>query len=165
MHCELPFGIYLIPLFLLFVSSFVLYKMTERFLIGIRSVKWPFVEEIIIKSEIRENPNPSSKKIRALFYPLIKYEYFINGTSYTGEIISAAMFPDGALKSAKRIVSKYSAGKKVKVFYSMRKPSLSVLEPGIQKEIFLILFFCIACIYCSDINVLLYRLHKKRVFS
>lgn len=98
------------------------------------SNNWPSVEGIIVQSEVDEwrKRNKKSKfpKYITTYDPEIRYEYEIDGKSYTNSKIDFRSHDRYRSNYAKGIVAKYPVGKKVEVFYDPSSPVRSVLETG-----------------------------------
>ena len=118
--------------FLVLLNSFLIIR-------AYLSNKWALVNGIIEKSYLEDvtlsNESVHSYKLR------ISYSYSIEGKTY---VSSRVFFGDRILSSFKgwfqKISIKYSPGSKVDVYYKPSNPKLSVLEPGIKYELFIILF-------------------------
>jgi hypothetical protein len=114
---------------------------------GIKSKSWPMVEGTILKSTLSESRATSEES--ASYDPYIFYEYKVGGVSYTSDQVdlreTALVF--FTRRPAERLVSKYAPNTRVKVYYNPSRPTQSVLEPGITKDIFyLYLLLGVVCI-------------------
>lgn len=91
--------------------------------------QWPSVEGVIEQSSPY---NPSADLL-----PVIKYRYQVENESYQGTL----QFPPGTAampELSKSYIEKYPIGKTVSVFYNPSDISQSTLEPGQQKDDWLI---------------------------
>lgn len=96
-----------------------------------KSDSWVKVEGVIVESTPY---NPQRDLL-----PVIKYQFTLNDTNYT----SALEFPPGTQampEFSKSYVKKYPEGKTVDVFYNPSDENQSTLEPGQQKDDWLIFF-------------------------
>lgn len=67
----------------------------------------------------------------------IEYEYRINKAIYVGQNVQIVMAENRRRDPAKKKVGQYSVGSNVTVYYNPKKPSDSVLEPGIPLKVYL----------------------------
>ena len=97
------------------------------------SVNWPTVSGSVITSKTEKRTSTegsgSTKKTKTYDVAIIKYEYDIDGTSYTSNRIA---FGGQERGSAHTLVSKYPEGKSVKVYYDPADPEVAALEPGMK---------------------------------
>lgn len=74
--------------------------------------------------------------------PEVEYTYTVNGETYEGNHILIGPGPMGGgfgIASPREYVYKYPEGKQIKVFYDPEDPRQSVLEPGVNRVIGLML--------------------------
>jgi len=97
---------------------------------GRASQNWPSVDGKIISSSIRTSS--SSGAGRSRYYPVVEYEYSVDGKSLRGDRISFDTQPVSH-QSATVITKRYSVGRVVPVFYDPEDASKCVLEPGTSR--------------------------------
>ena len=95
---------------------------------GSASQSWPTVDGQIISSSVESSYSSGSSSAR--HYPIVEYEYSVEGESFTGDRISFAQQSYSDYKSADVVTKRYSVGRTVPVFYDPEDASNSVLEPG-----------------------------------
>ena len=97
---------------------------------GVESKEWPTTDGLIIKSEIEQQTftaeENGKKTTEVKFYPKIIYKYQIGEQKY--ECAKISFFPPPG--TANQIVSRYSKGKTVQVYYNPDKFNQAVLVPG-----------------------------------
>jgi hypothetical protein len=93
----------------------------------------------------------------ALHFPLLKYEYTIEGKQYAGTLFYFGWWVHGVSEEslevkirgpvnvgkeyADEVVQRFPEGSRIKVYVSPQNASLSVLEPGLHKEAVLLPLF------------------------
>ncbi|QDU77337.1 hypothetical protein Pan97_44040 [Bremerella volcania] len=97
---------------------------------GAESDVWPTVMGTVTVSQV-ESSGPKDDRS---YYPEVKYQYDVEGKSYTSDRIN---FDLAGTRSSIRqemtdVVDQYPAGADVKVFYDPSDPSQSCLEPGVK---------------------------------
>ena len=92
---------------------------------------WPSVDGRIVSSGLVRDDDKSSQYARVL------YSYSVAGAPQTGSRIALA---GGGERSARAAVDYYRPGNPVQVFYDPRKPSSSVLEREMSKNVLLLPF-------------------------
>ena len=75
----------------------------------------------------------------------MKYTYQAAGRSYVGNRISASDTHQKSLSGADKILRKYPAGGQVTVYYNPDEPGVALLEPGMPKNVFVLLACAVAC--------------------
>jgi hypothetical protein len=95
------------------------------------SYSWPTAEGVVTHSAITNDGT--------VYLAVVNYQFSVNGESHSG---SRVTFQDYGEKKdpahAQGIVNKYSEGTKVRVHYSKKDTDLCVLEPGIQRPLWLV---------------------------
>lgn len=92
------------------------------------SKSWPSVEGKVISSTIEIKQQESNGKMINIFYPKVRYGYFVSGSQLFNDRISFGDYGSNKRKSARKICNKYPADLSVTVFYNPQNPSISVLE-------------------------------------
>ena len=123
----------LVAALILFVSGRSLYR-------AITSHEWPTTVGTITESHVRSLYRPQNDDAVFSFIPHVRYEYSVDGKTYTGDrityyghpVITASLSHSykSAYDETKQIVSQYPKGQSVKVYYYPTEPSLAILTPG-----------------------------------
>ncbi len=114
-----------------FISLGILSKMyvTDPIIHKANASKdWPTVEGNIVDSKVGWYSDPDGK----MYIAEIKYNYIVNGKSYSTNKISAVQSSSSLKSTAKSLVAKYPTGSTVLVHYDPKSPSNALLEPGIS---------------------------------
>ncbi len=112
-----------------------------RYNVGKKSADWPSVSGKVTCS--RAQSTRVDKRMR--YTPVVKYAYAVHGRSYAGGRISASDMHQKTIIRAKDILRKYPVGGQVPVYYDPDDPGVSLLEPGLPKNVFVLLFCAAAC--------------------
>ncbi len=92
------------------------------------TASWLQAQGSILASEVKEQRVvDQGKEGQSTFSPLVRYQYACNGRSYTGIRVSYTN-DDYSRTRAEQIVSRYSPGSSVTVYYDPLHPSEAVLE-------------------------------------
>ena len=94
------------------------------------SKSWPTTEGRIIKSEIGSTESDSKNRSRS--FPIVHYEFSVNGTSYTGNQIIFGLDQSENATRARNVTKHYPKEANVTVYYMAQKPEMCILEPGIK---------------------------------
>ncbi|MEE4214464.1 MAG: DUF3592 domain-containing protein, partial [Bacteroidales bacterium] len=93
------------------------------------SKSWPTVQGVITRSDI----DVWTRDGKTHYQPDIAYTYSVDGKKYSSSKINAGeQAMDNNVNSAKKIQTKYPAGKEVTIWYDPGLPASSALEPGIK---------------------------------
>lgn len=97
---------------------------------GEESLKWPKTIGVVIESEmIRSQDSKGSE----MYSPKIIVKYNVNGGEFqTNQIDSSGSYSTSNLTSVRNIITKYSKGKNIYVYYNDKYPAEAVLEPGVS---------------------------------
>ena len=99
--------------------------------LGNRSSNWPSVVGKI--SEVNIAHRPGSEGGGAEYQPRVRYLYAVHGTQYENNSGIHRVLNDwGTKQQAEHEVARYAGREDVRVFYNPRRPSMSVLEPGVS---------------------------------
>jgi hypothetical protein len=112
-----------------------------RYDIGKKSADWPSTAGKITYS--RSESRRVDKQTR--YSPTVKYTYQAAGRRYVGSRISASDMHQKSLSGADKILRKYPTGGRVTVYYNPDDPAVAVLEPGMPKNVFVLLACAAAC--------------------
>lgn len=100
-----------------------------------QSLQWPSVAGKMGYAFVREAETAPKDKGKALYEVVLTYEYAVEGHIYKGDRVS---FGDRALSeraAAEAIVDRYKRSPSIRVFYNPSAPAVSVLEPGLRKDL------------------------------
>ena len=115
-------------------AAFVNYGFDQRTKAK-ESVNWPSITGKILNSEVEKRTSTtgtgSSRKTSTTYVAVIKYEYTLDGTTYTSDRIA---FGGKAATSAGSLVNKYPKAKSVNVYYNPDDPKEAALETGLKNE-------------------------------
>lgn len=120
--------------FYFFVSLCICIYALAVFAMARKSSDWPVASGEVLSSKVISS-GKSGK-------PEVKYTYTVNGRKYNGSQIFIGLGPMGGgigISSPHEYVYKYPKGKQIKVYYDPKDPKQSVLEPGVNRVITLIL--------------------------
>lgn len=108
----------------------------QTFFRASKSRTWPTVQGVVIEAGVQQLTRDRGPFNR--FREGLKYEYQVDGKTYTSSILSLADlavlgWQNGARSRglANRIIRKYPKGKLVTVYYDPHNPSLAVLNTDI----------------------------------
>jgi len=124
----------LLNLFCTIVGAIALYIGVRDYLWSKNSVDWPHVKGEILSSYVKWDSASSDNGYRAI----VEYDYSVNGQHYLGDKISFTYDGHATTHTAKMYVNQYSEGSTVKIYYSPKRPSVSVLEPGLRGDYWLV---------------------------
>lgn len=94
------------------------------------SKSWPSAKGIVTQSEIGSTPSSASR--RGTYFPVVHYEFSINGTTYTGDNVTFDLDKSGNAIRARDTIKRYTKGQDVTVYYRPNEPETCLLEPGIS---------------------------------
>ncbi len=116
------------------LGSIVLIQSLFAILRGHLSKYWPQTKATVIESKLEEQLHAEGLW---LFFPRIRYRYVVQGREYESTVIT---FPTWASASRRRIettLNKYPVSGTVLASYLPNKPTVSVLEPGLNTSVFI----------------------------
>lgn len=104
---------------------------------------WPSARGKVITSQVQARRKRDNDSEEVANYPLVEYEYGVNGKTYTGSRIGIG--EDVANTDVSKTLEKYPVGASVLVFYDPKDPGKALLErdmpPGMGKGIVILLCF------------------------
>ena len=109
---------------------------------GWQSSRWPAVEGVITASRNWERDSSGSSRPSE-----VAYEYVVNGIAYSSKRVAFGSSFSNEKTGQDSIASRYPKDKKVLVYYQLKNPSVSVLEPGIVWGTFFLPGAAIFCLY------------------
>ncbi len=93
------------------------------------STSWPSTVGTITESTIEESYSRDEDGHREThFKPVVKYNYQVVGSTFTGDQIAFGGGSTGHYKSAQQTIANYPVGTQVTVYYNPEKPEEVVLE-------------------------------------
>jgi hypothetical protein len=113
---------------------------------GYTSVKWPTTTGKVISACVQARKNRHSSSKTRFYHPIVHYEYHIKGKKYYSSKIGNYIVFGNDKKRADEIVSQFSAGKEVTVYYFPAIIRWSVLIPGMHQKLIHIFLLLIAII-------------------
>ena len=111
-----------------------------------RTWDWPFVEGKVVSSQViagqpsRNPANNGAPNHGVSYYPVVKYEFSVDGNSYLGDQVFVGRVGLARRSSAQAIVGKYRPNQSVTVYYDPVSPSQCVLERGAQWSTYFFVF-------------------------
>lgn len=91
---------------------------------------WPSTEGLIVGSDLHSGHTRGFDGPRFVYYPLVTYEYQVNGNSYTSQTVALSRQGSRVRFWATNILETYPTGSRVYVYYHPRTPQKAYLEPG-----------------------------------
>jgi hypothetical protein len=120
------------------VFTFFLLLAASWFVVGIigftkavTSGNWPTVQGTVVSSQVVRPTGKSTKYIAE-----VTFTYTVDNKEYTSKKLKATS-ARGTSSWAKEVVANYPAGKEVLVHYRPGKPQVALIEPGLQKDNFM----------------------------
>lgn len=95
---------------------------------AVESKNWPTTDGRITISDVSKNYN--SDKSHIIYRAKVAYNYYVNGSLYTGSTVAFGDYDSSDPGHASGVVSRYPVGKNVAVYYNPNNPETSVLESG-----------------------------------
>ncbi len=111
---------------------------------GLKAKSWPKTKGIVERTwiDVEDNTTGYGDSPGYMSYtPHILYQFEVGGILHQSDRIRTYPIAYGVEGAAKRLVSKYFAGKHVTVYYNPDNPKQSILEPGIKVAMFLLKVF------------------------
>ncbi len=105
---------------------------------GIKAKSWPTAKGRIIKSRVEELRTSSKIRIARLCLNL-DYLYLVGNQVFEGHRLNSGWRCFASENYIKNILKKYPVGKNVLVHYNPQKPQISLLEPGLNWSVFLMI--------------------------
>jgi len=114
-----------------------------RYRIGKESSQWPSVQGKITYAHAQS----SRTNKRNQYLPSVNYTYNINGKNYTGTRITASDEYQKTLIGAQNILKAYPVGAQVSVYYDPANPTVSLLERGTAKNVYVLIGGAVLCFF------------------
>ncbi len=116
---------------------------------GNASVWWPSVQGEILLSEVESDDEKYS--------PRIEYRYAVDGVQYKGDTLTYRGYGVDR-KTAEFCVSRFPAKSTVPVYYDPGKPSVSVLEQGVDPADYLIALAVLLVVFVAGVALKIWLL-------
>lgn len=129
----------------------------KTFFLSVSSKKWGTVDGVVTVSRRAISTFGAYNDEGVLFFPLLKYEYTIDGKQYTGSLFYFGWWVHGVSEEsldvkirghesvgkeyADEVVQRFPESSRIKVCVSPQNLSVSVLESGLHKEAVLLPLF------------------------
>lgn len=121
------YGFLTVSFFVLAIIAFILgFKNVSN---SFGSMSWPTVKGSIVSSSVGSRWNPAGVKGFDSYYPVIIYQYEVDGKTYKNSRVSFDRKSSNR-RWAKQIVAQYPEGHTALIYYQGDDPQNSVLEPG-----------------------------------
>jgi hypothetical protein len=103
------------------------------------SLHWPMLTAHVVSSAIEQDRGGHSGTI---YSPVVRYKYEHEGVSYEGKRImfSGQVLSTHSREDAERFISQFEAGARITVRVSPSNPRISVVEPGVDRRVWITLF-------------------------
>ena len=98
------------------------------------SSQWPVTDGVIVTSRVSTKESSGGRGGKSTTYtPIVEYKYSVNGQNHE---LGRMSFRHGYGKIyAKRVVRKFSRGKKIEVAYQQSNPNNSIVKQGIALKL------------------------------
>jgi hypothetical protein len=124
---------------------------------GYRSRSWPTVPGVIRASEIRLGRTSGAERPSMDVH--IEYEYTVGGERLVSD--RAGFGSPLRVKGMRAMVDRYPAGARVSVAYDPADPRRAVLEPGIQNDVYWMLF--VGALFVCSAGLIVYTFATGKV--
>ena len=123
-------GSFTVFIILLIAGLILQYLSSDMMIKGEESLKWPKTTGIVIESELARSQDDKGSE---MYSPRVNVKYNVNGNEYqTSQINISPQYSTSNLTSVRNIITKYSKGKNVDVYYNEIVPTEAVLETGVS---------------------------------
>lgn len=108
----------------LWLGGFSFYWGTTEYSLSRQSLHWPFTSGRILTSYVSERVGRNGP------WPIIHYEYRVNGKKFKSHIIQFGQNGSTRQHEAAATVARYKVGDVTRVYYNPHWPQQACLEPG-----------------------------------
>ena len=123
-------GSFTVFIILLIAGLILQYLSSDMMIKGEESLKWPKTNGVVIEAELARSQDGKGLE---MYSPRVNVKYNVNGNEYqTSQINISPQYSTSNLTSVRNIITKYSKGKNVDVYYNEIVPTEAVLEPGVS---------------------------------
>jgi hypothetical protein len=119
----------ILPILIIGAIGYFLYKRNQKSTAYRQTAQnWPSTTGTILMSSVQSRRSSSSGGYSN--YPVIVYQYTVNGQTYQSQTLKAGeqFFNVNVSWQAQETVNKYAIGKQVTVYYDPNNPAESALE-------------------------------------
>lgn len=121
----------IIPAFTILVSVFAMALGVTSTRLARESRTWPTVDGEIVRSDIAEELDRSSRTRGVVTYrPIVHYRYRVAAADYTGERVAFGEYATNDRSAAEGVVQRYPIGRRLPVHVRPAAPGTAVLEVG-----------------------------------
>jgi hypothetical protein len=99
---------------------------------------FPQADGTVVGSEVQFSDGDGES---AAYIPKIEYDYVVAGRPYTGNRYRYGTIGHPSHAATERIVRRYPQGRKTKVYYNPADPADSLLRPGVDGSVLLLVLF------------------------
>ncbi len=122
--------VYIIVIGISFIGLFVIVRNIVH---GLNSRNWPITEGKVVHSGVQAHQSMDDDgDISTTYGASIQYEYNVSGQEIQGTRRSFTDMRTNSVRRAEQILARYPQDSSVTVYHHPDKPSLSVLEPGVE---------------------------------
>jgi hypothetical protein len=119
---------------------------------GISTYSWDEAAGKILSSDVVSKTKHENGRTSTLYSASVRYEYLVDGKSYTGSRIGVVSSSSSFRSWAEKTASRYSEDSNVPVYFNPKEPSSSVLAKGPSVMVVVITLvvaggICIPCVY------------------
>ncbi|TET30890.1 MAG: DUF3592 domain-containing protein [Anaerolineales bacterium] len=115
------------------ISFIALFVIGRNILHGLNSRNWPIAEGKVVHSGVQAHQSMDDEgDISTTYGASIEYAFNVSGQEIQGTRRSFTDMRTNSVRRAEQILARYPQGSSVTVYHHPDKPSLSVLEPGVQ---------------------------------
>ena len=137
---------------------------------GNASGSWPTTQGVVTRSRVYSNTERvrvngrrgMQTETRAKSTLVFAYRYAVNGRQYDGQKIS---YEARGVSRHEVLAAPYSVGERVVVRYDPRRPSRSVLQPGVSRANFTLIWLCVSACAISLYFALFGTRHAALLFN
>jgi len=115
------------------LGAFMITVGVNNYRDGKATDSWPATNGLVLSSVVKEDSRTvrdnGRTRTETTYEPIVRYEYTVDGTVYSGGDITAGGY-GGGLDRAYRVTGRYPVGIDTTVYYDPDHPDRAVLEPG-----------------------------------
>jgi len=119
---------------------------------GKKSKNWPSAEATVISTEVEEKHEYDEDGESVYCYPRVHYDYRVGNQVYHGfkyKLLKVSM----SRRKALELISNFTPGEKLTVYYDPEKPTEAVILPGEQKYLYVFLAIGVGLIVLSLVKL------------
>ena len=134
--------------FIALILGFIVYIFFLFYCLS--SYRWSKVDGVITVSEMlesKERAAGSGSHRTTTFKPIVHYKYEVAGKLYENKKIRFFQLSSSSKPFAERTLKSFPEGASVSVYYNSKRPSSSVLVPGVSFGAFFVLSFFLLSIW------------------